>query len=453
MAAISSMGIGSGLDINQLVTDLVAAEREPAENRLDLRQAEYEAKLSGYGALKSALDGFQSSLEGLTSRSSLLDRSATTSDSAVFTASADADAVSGSYDIEVLSTAEAHKLKSTGFADSDTAVGEGTLSLTSGGESFELTIDSSNNTLAGIRDAINSAADNPGVTASIMQVDDGLGGTESKLILTADNPGTDNEITVGGTLAGTLGMEEMVAASDAQIRVDGELATRSSNTIDDVIQGVTLELKADSGGTTETLSIAQDTGGAKQAIGAFVDNYNALIATIGELSKYDAESGEAGILLGDATLRGLQSQLRQGISNPVEDAGDFSTLVEIGITTNRDGTLSLDSGKLDDALAQDAEGVADLFAGSSGVATRLDESVDAYLKDDGIIENKTNGLEGSLLSLEKQREDLDRRMASLEERYTAQFIAMDQAVAGYNSTSDYLTDALANLPGAYDPDK
>ena len=467
MTAISSLGVGSGLDINTLVSDLVTAEREPAEARLDLRQAEYEAELSAYGLLKSSLAQFQDSMGGLTDLSTLQARTATSSDSAVFTATAGAAAANGSYGIEVEQLAESHKVMSGGFATNDTLVGTGSLAIATGADSFTVTIDSSNNTLEGIRDAINGDANNTGVTASILRVDDGVGGTVSKLVLTANETGTANAVSVsvtdgdgndtdasGLSQLASANLTDINAAQDARIYVDGQLATRSTNTIDDVIEGVTLDLAGAAPGTTETLTIADDTGSIGDAINGFVASYNELIAGIKEMSSYDSQSGEAGILLGDSTLRGIQTQLRQGLSNPVQGRdGNWITLADIGITTNRDGTLSVDQDALNSAITTDFNAVADLFAATDGVAVRLDSSLDSYLDEGGILESRTDGLESSLADIQKQNEDLDRRMENLEARYLAQFIAMDQTVAKYNSTGDYLTDALANLPGAYDPSK
>ena len=464
MSTITSMGIGSGLDTNKLVQDLIAAEREPATQRLDLKQAEYESELSAYGSLKAALDQFSSSLGGLTDLSSLTAPGASSSDPELFTATADESAASGQYDVEVEQLAEAHKVISAGFASDDTAVGTGTLDIGVGSDHFSVAVDSDNNTLAGIRDAINGASDNPGVTASILHVDDGAGGTESKLVLNADEVGSANAISVSvsdddGNNTDASGLSQLASgnltevkpAQDAKVIVDGQTATRSSNSIDDVIDGVTLDLKDAAPGTTETLTLSSDTAGASKAIHGFVKGYNTLMATVKQLSKYDAETGEGGVLLGDSTTRGLESQLRQGLTNPVADGG-FESLAEIGITTNRDGTLGIDETTLDNALANDFDDVAKLFAGDDGVANRMETTADAYLKNDGILENRTEGIESSLASIEEQREDLERRLQTLEQRYTAQFTAMDQAVARYQSTEEYLDGALANLPGTSSSD-
>lgn len=468
MSTITSLGIGSGLDINKTVSDLIAAERQPTENRLAAAEQEYKAKFSAYGTLQSAVSLFNDSLSGLRNPSTFESRSASSSNTDLFTATASTSAVAGTYEIEVLARAEQHKLMSAADQgwSSDTAIGTGTLDIGVGDSSFQVTIDSSNDTLEGIRDAINEASDNAGVTASIINVDDSGGDTEARLVLTADDPGTANAVTVGVTdddgnhtdasglstlrYDGTASnLVESNAAADAQIAVDGQTATRSTNTFSDVLEGVTINVEKAEVGTVETLAVTRSSGSVKSEINGMVKAYNALMQTVRGLTKYNSETGQAAILLGDAAARGLEVQARQGLTDLVEGMdGDIQSLADLGITVGTNRQLVVDSDQLDSALEGNLDEVKDLFTSDDGVAKRLDAITDGYLGSDGILGNRTDGMQARLDDIADQREALDRRMENLRDRYTAQFIAMDQIVAQMNATQDQLTQQLATLPGA-----
>lgn len=460
--AITSTGIGSGIDVSGIVRDLVSAEAQPARNRLDRREAETQATISAFGALKSVLNEFKGSLSGLTDLDAFQARKATSSDSSIFSASADSSAVAGSYQVKVEQLAQEQKLRSGDFTGSDAVVGTGTLTLDVGGNSFDITVDSSNNTLAGIRDAINASPDNTGVTATTVNVDDVNGDPVTRLVLTANDPGTANAITVStvdddgnendvmglSRLSSTTGETvELQAALDAKILVDGQTVTRSSNSIDDVIDGVTLDLKKADELSTYNLDVALNTGAVKSKVNSFVESYNELVGTTNQLQSYDPDSGKAGPLQGDATLRMVMNQVRREIGGSVEGAeGMFQTLATIGIQTQRDGTLAIDDARLSDALEQDFEGVGELFASENGYASKLDNLLDGYVGFNGILSSRTDSLNNRLDDIGDQREQLGRRLQSLESRLLDQFNAMDALVGQLNSTGNYLSQQLNNLP-------
>ncbi|HER33955.1 MAG: flagellar filament capping protein FliD [Halothiobacillaceae bacterium] len=458
--AITSTGIGSGIDVGGIVSQLVAAEGQPARNRLDRREAQTQATISALGGLKGALSEFQSALGALKDLDAFQARKATSGDSSIFTATADETASAGSYQIEVERLAEGQKLRSGDFANADTVVGTGTLTLDVGGNSFDVTVDSSNNTLAGIRDAINASADNTGVTATTVNVDDGAGGTVSRLVLTADEVGTANTVTVsaadsdgnnidaaGLSQLASGNLTELQAAQDALIRIDGQAVTRSSNSISDAIDGVTLSLKESDVGSTHSLDVALNTGAVKSKVESFVKAYNGLVETTNQLSSYDPETGRAGALQGDAALRGISTQIRREMSDTVDGInGVFDNLATIGVETQRDGTLTLDSARLDEAMAADFDAIGQMFASDDGYATRLDALVDNYVGFNGILDSRTQSLNNRIDDIGDQREDLSRRLSSLESRLLAEFNAMDQLVGQLNSTGSYLSQQLSNLP-------
>lgn len=458
--AITSTGIGSGIDVGGIVSQLVAAEGQPARNRLDRREADTQATISALGGLKGALSEFQSALSGLSDLDAFQARRATSGDTSVYTATADETAAAGSYQIEVERLAQGQKLRSGDFATADTVVGTGMLTLDVGGNSFDITVDSSNNTLAGIRDAINASPDNTGVTATTINVDDGAGGTVSRLVLTADEVGTANTVTVSaadsdGNNTDAAGLSQLVsgnltelqAAQDSLIRIDGQAVTRSSNSISDAIDGVTLSLKKSDVGSTNTLDVALNTGAVKSKVENFIKAYNGLVETTNQLSSYDPESGRAGALQGDSTLRTISSQIRREMSDTVDGInGAFDNLATIGVETQRDGTLKLDSAQLDEAMDFDFDAIGQMFASDDGYATRLDALVENYVGFNGILDSRTQSLNNRIDDINDQREDLSRRLSSLESRLLAEFNAMDQLVGQLNSTGSYLSQQLSNLP-------
>ena len=368
--SISSAGIGSGIDINSLVQQLVEAEGSNKSNRINLKEAEYQADISAFGSLKGALSIFQQAVQGLQDAADFQNRSATSSNTEVFTASADETADFSQYGIEVVQLAQANKLiTQAGFADTD-LVGSGTLTLSQGSESFSLSI-SATDTLTDIRDAINAADDNTGIGAAVINVDDGLGGSEQKLVFTANDTGLDNAITVSGTDDDINGLsltrlfsaslDEPAEALNGQIKVDNQLISSQNDTFSEVIDGITINAVAV--GADETLSVAQDKDAVELKVNAFIANYNGLAETISKLGAYDDTSKIGGILLGDSTLRSVQDTIRREISASVSGlTGAFSTLAELGVTTDEDGKLSLDDDKFAEALASNFDQVGDLFA-------------------------------------------------------------------------------------------
>ena len=455
MPAITSAGLGSGLDIEGLVSKLVAAEGQPASVRLNTKEAKLQTDLSALGSLKGALSAFQTSVQGLKDVSAFQARTAISSNTDLFTVSADSSAVAGSFSIKVEQLAQSAKMRSGDFT-SDTAVpGAGTLAIGLGASSFDITV-ASDTTLAGIRDAINKASDNPGITATLIKVDSG-----SQLVLTSDKVGAANAISITATdtdaLDGndltrlsTASLTSIQSAADAIIYIDGQKVTKTSNSLSDVISGVTISLKKADPLKTETLSIALDKESAKSKVNDFIKAYNSLAGTMSSLSSYNAQTKQAGQLFGDATLRGVQNQIRQVLANPVQGVTGVSTLAEIGIKTNKSGMLELDSTKLDSVIASNFEAVSQLFASGNGLATRFDNVLTNYLSFDGALSSRVDGVNKQIGDINDQRDKLNLRLTAIEARYRKQFTAMDALLGQLQATGSYLTQQLANLPGFTD---
>jgi len=414
MATITSLGIGSGIDVNGLVESLITAERELPQLRLDTREAELQAQLSSFGVLQGAMSSFKDTLSGMRTASSASALSARVSDQSVLTASTVFTAEEGRHSIEVEALAQGHAVASTAFSDLEAEVGTGTLSFTFGTSSYDeegvLTgfakndektthnIEITDGSLEGIRDAVNSA--DIGVTASVVNVGsegykllfsaDDVGAKNSLEITVADNE-TDNVDTTGlSQLAygvGNTNMSETLAAQDASILYNGLSVSRDSNTISDLIKGVTLNLSTVSeAGVATDVTVSKSLASIKTKVNDFVAGYNQLVSAISSLTDYNAETGVGAILQGDSVTRNIESLLRKELFGSVNiGERDDLTLAGVGITTASDGTLTIDNNKLEAAAAADLDLVTNLFAlngNSSGdgvnyvsATTKTDEGV------------------------------------------------------------------------------
>lgn len=394
---ISSPGIGSNLDVNGIVTKLMSVEQQPI-TLLDQKTASFQAKLSGFGTLKSVLAQFQATLQGLSTSSKFQGTNATIADTSIATATGSASATPGTYSLEVSKLAQAQKLNAAGQLSSTAAIGSGAtttlsfdfgtitggaLNTTTGkytGASFAsngagvktVTIDASNNSLSGIRDAINKAA--VGVTATI--VNDGSG-TPYRLSLTVNTTGVSNslKLSVAGdaTLSSLLGQDpgvdggqalsETVTAQNAQFKVDGIDVSKTSNTVTDAIPGLTLNLAKTNAGTPTTVSVTRDTATVTASVNAFVQAFNNTTQTLRDAAAYDPTTKKAAVLNGESSVQSIQNQIRGVLSAPIAGgASAFTVLSQVGVTIQKDGTLGVDSAKLQKALTNNFDDVAGLFS-------------------------------------------------------------------------------------------
>ncbi len=450
MATITSAGVGSGLDIEGLISKLVAAEGQPTSLRLTKKEAVLQANLSAYGNLKSSLSTFQSSVQGLKDSSSFQPRIATSSNPELFTVSATGSAVPNSYSVKVEQLAQAAKLRSGNFASDTEVIGSGTLAISLGTDSFNITV-GTDTTLANIRDSINQASDNPGISASLIKVDSG-----TQLILTSNKLGAAKSINIAATdfdandgkdltRLATANFTPDQPPKDAIIYVEQQKVTRDSNVLSDVIGGVTLTLIKGDLNTTGTVSVNLDKDSVKSKVNDFVKAYNSLADSIKGLSSYDPNSKKGGPLFGDATTRSIQNQLRQTLSTPVAGATSFATLAEIGIKTNKTGQLEVDSTKLNNVINSDFGAVAKLFSSADGIAKRFDTALTSYLSSTGSLSATVDGVNTEIKGINDQRDRLNLRLFAVEARFRKQFTAMDALVAQLQSTGTFLTQQLSNL--------
>jgi flagellar hook-associated protein 2 len=456
MASIISSGIGSGLDIAGLVQNLVAAEAAPVQTRIGQQEARAQAKLSAFGSLKSALAQFRDKLDVMKNLDSFLSRAGSSGNEDLFKVTVGQSALPASYSVEVAQLAQSQKLTSGAFASKDSIIGTGTLTIAVGANAFNIEITDQNNTLAGIRNSINSALENSGVSATIVAADAG-----SYLILSGEKTGASNTmvITQSGGDGGLSALEydpanslfslvESIPAQDALVRIDGLDIMSDSNVIDGAIEGVTINLVEAKPGSTDALIVSNDDAAVRQTIDEFVESYNSLVSTFDLLTQYDADADVAAPLLGDSTIRGIRDQIRREFSVTVKDIeAPFSSLSEIGIDVQLDGKLEVIDDDLGAILNSDFSKLGQLFANSDGYATRLFGIVDGFLQTGGIIETRTAGLNSAIDDFSEQRDALGERLASLESRLLRQFNALDSLVGELSSTSAFLTQQLSNLPG------
>lgn len=484
---VAVTGIGSGIDIDGLVRGLVNAERAPAESRLARREADVTNLISGFGALKGALSELQSGLSGVKNQDIYGQFKASSTNTTAVSASASETASSGSYDVEVSRLAETQSFASGTFASKDTVVGSGTLTLSFGdptyatdpsldpdttysaftadpdGTPVEILIDSSNNTLEGVKNAINEA--NAGVSASIIR-----DGEQYRLLLTTEETGRSNSLAVSvAEDAGTPGLSALAydattanltqtrAAEDAAFSINGFAVTSASNTVADAVDGVTFTLK-ELTTSAATVSVSENRAGVISAVEKFIEGYNGFSDTLTQLTAFDQEANTRGPLQGDFTARSVERQIRAELNQQTSGiTSSFNTLAAIGITTDTNGKLSLDKDALNSALDTDPDAVKALFADAdyqgnpvNGVASRLDTVVEDLLASDGLIQSREDGLDSRTERITEAREALNFRLEQLEERYRAQFNAMDALVANITSTGEFLQQQLQNLPGYSD---
>jgi len=582
MAGIT--GIGSGIDIDSIVTALVNAERAPKQGQLDRLEKTTTERISAVGALRSAVSELNTTREGLNSLSAFQKQTVSSTSSSILTATASGTLLVARFNLQVQQLASSSKvaLQSVPGGASST-FNSGTLTISAGSSSLEVDVVAGKNKLTDIRDAINTAGVSKGISASI--VSDASG---SRLVLSSTKTGEGNDIQVvasedgvttgtnalttqafkptaslplpvvaggaastfkSGTLdivagsaslnlniadgddltsirdainaAGTgqgisasietdaagsrlvinstngatvgvtatsagvgtdVGANALTAlnpasgtaakyaapsgvsgaagvintAQSAKFSVDGLQVTKLTNTVDDVISGLTINLlsaqSADdiAAGKTVDVNISQDKSTVSANLKKFVDAYNKLVSTTSQLTAVvqvgEGKSPVVGPMLGDSSIRNLLTGMRKELST-LADAAGVRSLADLGITTKKDGTLSLDSAKLDTALASNYDKVATYLTGTDGLMGRLSAVVKPYSTADGVLDQRQKGLQSTLLSVDKQRTALDLRIEKVQERLLSQYNAMDSLVAQLKKTSESLTGMLANLPG------
>ncbi|MBN3063589.1 flagellar filament capping protein FliD [Pectobacterium aquaticum] len=476
MATISFTGSTSGFTaiLDQLTT-FEQSRITPVNNQ----EKVYKSRDTAFDTLKTALTKLESANEALTKANGINKTSITSGESKAFTATTSSSASSGSYSVEVENLATAHSLLSSEFASSKdplgttTSGGTRTLTISQPGQEkpLEVQLTDKQTSLEGIRDAVNNA--NGSVSASIIKADDDT----YYLALTAKDTGTQAKMSVSVTGDATLNsklnytsdagvgsgaMQQQTAAENAVIKLNGITITRQNNTVTDAVDGVSLTLKAESTpGIAEKLTVSTDTAPMKKAIQEWVDAYNALQTTIGNVTKFTATDPNSatpdssnGVLLGNSTVRGIQTTLKTQISS-AQSGMSISTLNELGIKQNpKDGKLEVDAAKLQTALAEKSSSVTEFFVGDgkkTGFATQVNTYLDGVLDTSsgdkkGAIQIAKDSIADTLKTIEKTKVRTQLSIDDTIARYKKQFTQLDKLVSEMNGTGDFLTkqfDALS----------
>ena len=458
MATISSAGIGSGLDVNSIVTQLMAIEKQPL-TVLQTKASKIQSSVSEYGKIKSSLSTLNDLASKLANGTTWAQTVATADGSAV-TATASGSAA-GTYTVAVQSLASVQTLASASQADATAPIGAGTLHIElgtwgagqtaftpkSGATAIDVALDA-NDTLATARDKINAAG--AGVTALVMT--DGSG---SRLLLRSNATGAASAFRTSGVDAlsydpssGASPMTQSQTAADAKATVNGLAVTSSTNTFATIVDGLTLNV---SSATTVpvTVTVATDTAALKKTLNDFAAAYSAAVSLIGNDTRYDAASKTAGILQGDSAAVGLQRQLRALAGSLSGASAMFGHLSDAGLQIQSDGSMKVDDGKVNNALNNLAE-LKKLFSGSNpadptqdGFGKRFRIATSAMLGIDGSLTTRTTGLASQLKRNQNDQDTLSNRLVSTEARLRAQYTALDTKMASLTSQSSYITQQIS----------
>ena len=462
MPLITSAGIGSGLDLESIISASVDAENVPKMNAFAAKDEALQVELSAIGEVKSALSKLQDTIEKLADPDNFNKRVAnitqpTSDDGDLISVTPTSDITPGDFKIEVVAIAQGSRALSEDglFATNEDVVSAsgGTLSFAAGPDkAFDLTLDAGA-TLSDLRDAINDSDSNFGVTANIINT-----GSEAKLVLTSTVTGTGNDLVItndnaeldnvstvanaGG--AGGIGITAENTAKDAIIKVDGITITNDTNTFKDAVQDMTITAKRESvDNETAKLSVDFDRESATTLVDELITNYNNVIGQLG----FQSRIGKP--LNSDSTIRSLSSQLVNALSTSLTDAGPFESIFDIGLGVDKEGYLEKSTlvRSLNDALDNNFDDIGKAFAGENGIASKFEELVNNYVDTNGIMKQREDSLNGQISELEEDVENHQFRMESLEARLREQYAGLDVLLAQMQSTQTYLSAQLSSLPG------
>ncbi|MFT4898885.1 MAG: flagellar hook-associated protein 2 [Flavobacteriales bacterium] len=456
MSSITFQGLGSGLQVGEIVSAIVGAEKIPYESRLNFQEANARADISAAGSLKSALEDLQKAIASISDVDEYQKRTVSGNDD-FLSITSNKDASIGSYDIKVDVLSSAHKLVSDEIT-TDEVVGEGTLSFSSGDNDFSIDVTDAE-TLSEIRDKINDSTDNESVNATIITDDNGQRlvfssketGAANAITVTVDDPGgINNTDLIGLSRLASVNLQEATEAIDAQITIDNTVTVSSStNEFINVIDGIDITAKKVQGTEGDSkVSITEDNSNIEESLAAFVTSYNKLVDLNSDFGQVG--EGKSGAMIGDSLLRGVMSKIRSEFTSSFDFGDETLTLSELGIRSDQYGKMSIDSDDLNEFINSNVDDVQQFLVGTDskpGFAGSLTAMLDFYTKSDGMIQDRIDSKEISLDKLDDSREAFTRKMDSLEARLFAQYNAMDLLVSGLNNTSSYLMQQLDNMPG------
>lgn len=447
--SITAAGVGSGLDLESLITSLVGAERDIKIASYQARTSELNVELSAVGEINSKVDGFKTAVDNLNDLTDFQKRTATITQPSIgdiISVSPGSSATTGSYDISVQTIAQGSRSESaaaafTASTDVVSAIG-GDLTFTSGTESFVLTVPAGA-TLEELRELINGDDNNYGVSANIVNT-----GTDARLVLTSDVMGTGNDLVVTNSDASLDAVSTNMTinagdeAKSAEIYVDGLFITNDTNEFENVVSGLSITALKESSGETATTKVDVDKAGVQKLIEGFISSYNSMLAVFDEATQIGA------VLSGDSTIRSIESQMSRTLMSQFSNTGAFETIFDLGIEMDNEGKLSIDSTKLSDALTNGFDDVANMFAAEdTGLATLMSNLLDPYTQTGGILDERKDTIKEQIDQTAESEEAFEFRMEAYEKTLRQQYTALDGTLATLNAQNSYVTAQLANLPG------
>ncbi len=474
MASVSSTGIGSGLDVSSIIKQLMTIEQKPLE-LLKTKAEGINAKISAFGQITSAVEDFNKATVTLAGLGSWNAMSGSSSAANTVGVSTSTGASPGNYAVAVQTLAKAQSVSSASFALPSSPVGSGTLKIdigswadgappafTAASGNTTLSVDvTAADTLSTLRDKINALG--KGVNASILNDASGArlvinsrdtgAGKGFRLTTSGDGDGSDSDASGLSALAydpqnAAGGMALRQAGGDAAATVNGLPVTSASNTLANVVEGVTLTLGAVTSAPV-SIAVTADTDRIRKALDGFVSAYNDLSQLLSKQTKYDAESKTAGALQGESTAVTLQRQLRNMLGAATPASSVYSTLSSVGVAIQADGTLSVDDSKWNKAVSTNLAEVRKLFTATdlqngsrSGIATQLRKFSDAALSVQGLLTTRSDGLEASLKLNDKEQSKMQARLDDTEARMRAQYTALDTKMSGLTALNAYVTQQI-----------
>lgn len=464
--AISSTGLGSGLDVSSIVSQLSAIEKQPLK-ALQTRAAKLQAQLSAVGQIQSQVAALASAATKLGSVLDWKGVTASSANAAAVSVSATSSAVPASFNVEVTALARAQSLAlpttvgSPALPSATEQLGYGSLSIQVGTKDpVVVTIDDGKGTLADIAAKIN-ATSGVGVTATVVNDPSG----KQNLLIRGNATGTDGAFTitategVGGTVSvpsnlsrlsyvsGSYAMAATQSAQNAAITVNGVAASSSTNTFKDVVPGVTLNVLQTTTQSAE-IKIARDTSAITKNFQDFVSAYNALNASLSEATKYDAATGTAGLLQGDSVATGLSSALRNLMASRMDTGSTYTKMSDVGLSAQLGGSLTLDTSKFSAAMSADMDNLQKLFtayngtAATNGFGVRVKDFANGLLAAAGAVTNKSSALQKALASNTKEQDSVNAKAALFEERLKKQYTALDTKMASLSALNSYVAQQV-----------
>lgn len=470
MAAITSAGAGSGLQLESIITATLNAKRASFESSITPRESTLQTTLSGVGQLKSALSTFLTSSQALSAADAFNLRKINitqSTDNPVLSVSSDTGISNGSYNVTVSQLAQGSRLESNSGSFSSAsqviATTDGQLTFNAGsGKTFTVNV-AAGTTLQGLRSLINGSGSNFGLSANIINSNG-----ESKLVLDSAVSGSGNNLTISASTSElkifdtsdpSSKMTQTQAAQDASISIDGTTVTSSSNVFDNVIQGTKLTVlrtsDKDTSGTaiSNKVAITTDTKGVQDKITAFVNAYNTLASSLDSLSKRPSivagqRQNDGGLLAGDSTVRGIRNYMFQALSTPSSTAGTYSTIFDVGVKMDNSGMLSVDSTKLTNALTTNFDQVGALFGGSTGLAASMTTELTQYTQTAGSLDQRSDGINTELRQITQKRTDFEASMVTYETALRKQYGDLDSLLVKMKNSASALTALTSTTSSA-----